>query len=567
MEAEIVESEYAVDESFFDGIEAGLIIEDTANSGLSQDEILGAIKKEYNEIARIGSFVSKQWGGQRRANSNLFNQDVYTIPSSIFDQMRIADFAVKYDDVVSGAADITEQLAFKEIDLDSGDVETSDIGTQILNDLKIITRMREIWRDMFTYSQCYVAVQWSTKTYKVRERKDGSSRPRKKEFKNLRVPIAMSVLDPLKVVPVGDMMFGNERLAYIADPDEYSGIMEGLGEMPSKDLVVHKLFESKYTPTNAERQTLAEMLPREGGILDRLILLREDAVFRVALTKPAYQRFADVRLASTFELLDLKHNLRESDRSDVLGNLNCIVHVKVGSKDIPASSREVADARNQFKTYSRNNLMITDNRVEVEILTKKTDKTLQPERHNMLDARLTARVYQILSTGNYAAGTAVDDSTKLFKIIAASMEARRDTIREQVMDHIIDRIWEENNLKGDPILRFHPQKIALDFDRYYSTLLQQLNTLEVISNETMLDELGLDINQEASRLRHEKDEFGDLFNQRDTPGGKMTSGVAGGIYGGNSNGGGTNLKSFQATPRNEPSDPVESVRKQSDPTK
>ncbi len=567
MEAEIVESEYAVDESFFDGIEAGLIIEDNTNSGLSQDEILNAIKKEYSEIARIGSFVSKQWGGQRRANSNLFNQDVYTIPSSIFDQMRIADFAVKYDDVVSGAADITEQLAFKEIDLDSGDVETSDIGTQILNDLKIVTRMREIWRDMFTYSQCYVAVQWSTKTYKVLERKDGSSRPRKKEFKNLRVPTAISVLDPLKVVPVGDMMFGNERLAYIADPDEYGGIMEGLGEMRSKDLVVHKLFDRKYIPTNAERQTLAETLPREGGILDRLILLREDAVFRVTLTKPAYQRFADVRLASTFELLDLKHNLRESDRSDVLGNLNCIVHVKVGSKDIPASAREVADARNQFKTYSRNNLMITDNRVEVEILTKKTDKTLQPERHNMLDARLTARVYQILSTGNYAAGTAVDDSTKLFKIIAASMEARRDTIREQIMDHIIDRIWDENNLKGDPILRFHPQKIALDFDRYYSTLLQQLNTLEVISNETMLDELGLDINQEASRLRHEKDEFGDLFNQRDTPGNKMTSGVAGGIYGGTSNGGGTNLKSFQATPRNEPSDPVESVRKQSDPTK
>ena len=46
MEAEIVESEYAVDESFFDGIEAGLIIEDNTNSGLSQDEILDAIKKE-----------------------------------------------------------------------------------------------------------------------------------------------------------------------------------------------------------------------------------------------------------------------------------------------------------------------------------------------------------------------------------------------------------------------------------------------------------------------------------------------------------------------------------------
>jgi len=196
--------------------------------------------------------------------------------------------------------------------------------------------------------------------------------------------------------------------------------------------------------------------------------------------------------------------------------------------------------------------MITDHRIDIEILTKKTDHTLQPERHNALDSRITARLFQILQTGNYAAGTAVDDSSKLFKVIAASMEARRDNIRDSVMDKVIEKVWEKNDeLKGDPVMTFYPRRIALDFDPNYSELIWNLFQADFISQQTMLDELDIDLEQEAYRVEREKKLYKDIFGARLMPG-QGPAGAVPGAGGGNANGGGQNPASGKPSPSNEP---------------
>lgn len=524
------------------------------DSGLPDNVVLDYLQNEYRELAKVGQWV-KGWGGSanRRQSSTIFNQDRYTIPENIFDQMATAADAAKYDDAVSNAIEVTEQLAFKRLGIDSGNDDESNIGSQILDDLDMIQRMREIWRELFAVSQCYVAVKWGRKTYRVKTKKEGG-RSSRKVYKDILVPTGISILDPLKILPVGNFMFQEDRLVYIASPDEVPQIDQVIAGANTSDLdtVVRSLFDGKYKPTEAEKSLLSKVSGFSVDF-DHLYLLNSDNVFRITSTRPSYQRFADVRMTSIFELLDLKHNLRESDRSDILGNLNCIVVVKKGTDELPAEAHELEQVAAQMKSHSRNSVLITDHRVDIEILTKKTDKTLQPERYNTLDSRITARLFQILQTGNYAAGTAMDDSGKLFKVIAASMEARRELIRDNISNKIIERIWELNDkLTGDPDITFHPRRIALEFDHNYTQLLVDLMTSRTISRNTILDELDIDIDQEATRIRAEKDTYSDIW--ADDP--NMSQGTAGRVFGGNSNGGGNNLEAYQPSPSNEPKAPA-----------
>lgn len=366
------------------------------------DKLILETLREQREFARVEKWVDSWKGSSRRRNSTPFNQDKYTIPPGIFDQFRVAAEAAKYDDVVANAIEVTEQLAFKRIGVECGDDALNNIASQIIDELDLVQRMREMWRELFVISQCYVAVRWGRKTYRAKGTHRESGRPMK-SVKNLLVPTGISLLDPLKIIPVGNFLFGDERLVYVAgDAAEASAITSSIAGINTSDLTVKSLFIGKYSPRNEyEMSDISELVGDDYNISDRLFELNPDNVWRITSTRPSYQRFADVRLTSVFELLDLKHNLRESDRSDILGNLHCIVLVKKGDDKRPATEEELSAVYSKMKSNSRNSLMISDHRIDIEILTKKTNFTLQPERHNTLDARITARLFQVLQTGNY----------------------------------------------------------------------------------------------------------------------------------------------------------------------
>lgn len=532
-------------------------------SGLEDSLVIDALRT-MPELAHVERFV-KGWGGSsRRRNSTIFNQDRYTIPEGIFDQMRVAYDAAKFDDVVSGAVETTEHLAFKRVKIDCGNDQINNIIDQVMDDINLVTHMREIWRELFVVSQCYIAIRWGRKNLKVKGMTK-AGRPNKKIFENILVPVGLSILDPLKILPVGNFMFGNERLVYMAeDLAEASDIYNSIAENNTSDLIVNDLFEGRYSPKPHELSEIQELVGYSIDLPQRLFLLKEDAVWRITASRASYQRFADVRMMSVAELLDLKHNLRESDRSDILGNLNCIVLVKKGSDDLPAQAAELEGVKTGMERSARNSLIVSDHRIDIEIITKKTDHTLQPERHNMLDSRITSRLYQILASGNYSSGAALDDSTKLFKVIAASMEARRDNIRDSIMDHMIDKIWEKNDsIEGEPKMSFFPRRIALDFDPNYAQTLMELYATGDISRETILSEFDLDQAEEAYRREREKEEYDDILTPKLLPGQGLTPEQEGRSGGGNSNGGGANKDSGKPSPSNQPKKPRESDVKKS----
>lgn len=513
----------------------------------SSAAITSAVSEQYPELGKITRWMSSYQGSNR--SGGLFSQNKYVAPDSVFGEMNTAYDAARSDDIISNALDTTENLAFKKARVESlnadPDADDIDVWNQIIDDLNLMRKMREIWRELFIVSQCYPAVAWTRKKYRPKTLTKAGKQSKK--VYDLRVPRGITLLDPLKVVPMGNFMFGQEDLVYIAAAAEKENIDSALAGENATDMVVSQLLLEQYNPTPSEMSDIRELTKGRSIREDSLYRLNPDNVWRITLTRPDYQRFADVRLRSVFELLDLKHNLREMDRADILGNLNAIILVKKGSPEHPAEPSELAQAAAQVQQSSRLPIIVSDDRLEIEIITRKTDHTLRPERYNMLDSRIAARVYQALVTGNYAIGTATDSSINLFKVIASSMQARRDNIRESIQDQIIDRIFESNaKLTETPELAFTPSRVAIEFDPHFSQYVYDLFIQNQISHETVLSEVDISLPAEAVKKQREKTLYGDIFPEVSVPGASSTGDpkADGRIGGGNKGGGGTNQESF-----------------------
>lgn len=499
------------------------------------------------EVAAITDWVedihSHTVGGRRRTTS-IFERDRYVTPHSIYAQFRVAADGAESDDAVSGVLESTEGLAFAKMRMESSDEDQEDVWNQVAADLDLDSRLREMWREMFIYSQVVVATYWGRKTYKVR----GTTKKevRRKKTLQVNVPLGMTMLDPLKVAPVGNFFFNREKLVYLADADEFQDITDTL-EGRIVDPLISEIMTMRYTPTEKEKKQLSDMgvVDRQGS--ERLFLLNPRRVFRHTETRAQYEPFANVRMKSVFELLDLKHQLRQKDRAELIGATNFIVLIKKGSDQRPATQKEVNALQGYARTLARVPMLVGDHRLSVEIVTPKQDMTLVGEKYNALDARISARLYQMFMTGNYAAGAKGDDSIKLARVVARGLESRRHQLKRSLERNIWKQVTEVNeDFEEIPDLRFTPKRIALDFDANMATLLNELHMEGNLSRDTLLSELDFSEDEEARKRKRSKEKgYDDVFmtavpfsSPETQPHQTQTPGAAGRSKGGTRNGGG-----------------------------
>jgi hypothetical protein len=484
------------------------------NTDIETDSIMKAFQGQHPEVAALVTWTKTASGGSGRGRlGGLFERDRYVTPHSIFDQMRVAHDAAESDDVVSGIIESTESLAFSKMGFLAEDKDEEDIWNQIAADLDLDSRLREMWRELFTVSQFYALTWWGRKSYKVRG-KTVKGNEKRKTFDNIYVPLGLSLLDPLKVVPVGNVLFGAEQLCYIADRTERDMLDAACNGDPEADPVARQIIMQKYAPTDLERKWLSDI----GISYDFLYLLNPQNVWRHTATRAQYQRFAAVRMKSVFELLDLKQQLRSMDRAHLVGGTNFIVLIKKGSEQHPAKPAEVQMLQSQVRTIAQVPVIVGDHRLSIEIITPKQDQTLMPEKYNGLDARITARLYLMFMTGNFAAGGKNDDSIKLAKVVARGMESRRHQLRRAVERQLVRPVYAKNDaLSTEPKLRFLPGRIELDFDSALVQFLIDLRDRGDMSRETLLSEIGVDQADEAVLRKREAETFDDVFTPTNVP--------------------------------------------------
>lgn len=483
------------------------------DTDVSNTDVIEALHHADPELAAMVRWSSDTKLPPSR-RGGLFERDRYVTPDSTREQMKVAYHAAQADDVVSGVIESTEALAFSKMSIDAEDEDQTDVWNQIAEELDLDRRLREMWREDFTVSQFICATWWGTRSYKVRGKSDKGV-TRKKTFEEMIVPIGVTMLDPLKVVPVGNLLFNQEKLAYQADNGQEYDLFQAVINGEIEDETIRQLMVGPYHPDQAERRILGE----DGIATERLFLLNPANVWRHTDTKPQYERYAPLRLKSVFELLDLKAQLRAMDRAHLLGGTNFIILVKKGDKDRAAKPGEIAALQRQVRTLARVPVIVGDDRLNIEIITPKTDNTLAPERYNGLDARITARLFQMFMTGNFAAGAKGDDSIKLARIVARGLESRRHMIRRTVEKHVLMPTYNANDQFTDkPKLRFHPKRIALDFDPTYATFLLDVFDRGPFSMESLLEEIDYDLIVEYRRRKDEADKYEEVLAPRAAPG-------------------------------------------------
>lgn len=561
--------------------EHGVEVLDESGFGLDPKSVWEQTQRQHPEIAALVRWTSTVQGqdqfsgaggrGKSRIGT-MFQRDRYVTPGNVFEQFVVARDAAESDDVVSGVIDSTESLVFNRMSFLTADEAEEDVWNQIAGDLDLDSRLREMWRELFIYSNLYSVIWWGTKTYKVRgETEKGNAR--RKEFKDLQVPLGLTMLDPLKVVPVGGLLFNQEKLAYIADPGEEDMLEAAANGDPDADPLAKEIILGKYTPNRVEhRQLMAE-----GISVSNLFALNPRNVWRHTATRSQYQRFAAVRMKSIFELLDLKAQLRQMDRAMLLGGTNFIVLIKKGTDERPATPREITSLQSQVRTVARVPVIVGDHRLAVEIITPKTDNTLKPERYNGINSAITSRLYQMFNTGNYASGAGGDDSIKLAMVVARGMESRRRQLRRQLEARVLRPTVERNEqFTARPKLRFHPARIDLTFDAAFVQFLIDCRDRGDISRDTYLGNIDVDQADEAMLREREAKRYDDVFVPTNVPftagdgttppagakpGGaaqKQASRTAGRNQGGNRNGGGAAPGSGQGkaprrgTPKDKP---------------
>lgn len=506
--------------------------------------------KNNREIASIVEKWSQSLSGQFPTPTlDLFNRRRWEHQGHLHAQMSSCAWAVEHDDVLSTLADVTEGLMFQKMRFELYDEDQQDFWNQWAGEVDLDSRLREQARELFKISQVYVGLWWEQHVFQVRddlisdtisefqlkqaEREyeelrrqaelqglpeppkpaelDGpgrGNRKRKKKFPVV-VPTAMTIFEPTKVLPVGELMFGRERFAYVADFGEHEAIGSVMGG-DIADGTVLQLVERKYEPTESDRRACGEL----GIDTGRLWLLKKDSVYRHSLTKAAYERFAPVRLKSILPVIDLKNHLRSSDRASLVGNTNFIIVITKGSDRLPAKQSEIDNLQEQARVIARLPVLVGDHRLKVEIVAPSTDHTLTESRWQALDSRLVFRALQTFSPvvqGGNSGGAGVSEMSR---VVAKGLESRRHMLVRSLERHVFKLIVDRNAgvLDESPQLEFAPKRITLDFKADIMGQILKLRDRGDISRETTLEELDYDQDREVLRRAREKAEYDDVFS-------------------------------------------------------
>ncbi len=471
----------------------------------------GALDRVVAQLTRHVSAAQ-----QRSRYGGILQRDHYLTPDTPFGQMQLARESL-LDDVVGGAADASEFLAISEISLFAPDLDEQAIWDEWARHVDLGSMLRSAWRTLFVDSQFVMSSWWEPLALYVND-----------QPVNIIAPSRLTLIDTTRVVPVGMLMFGQELLAYSASPEEARRFDQILGGRDAErfssgpgldfqgagDPIVERLIAGRYNPDSAERVLLAN-----DGVknVDNLFILDPKYTFRHTLTRSAGQRFSDVRLASVFELLDLKSGLHQSDRSSLIGSANYILLITQGTDENPITPIEYQALLNGAEKVGQRPYLVGDHRLKVEILTPKTDNTLDEKRYDNLDTRIFTRVYQTFVHG--AQNRSSDDS-KTAALVAKGLEGRRDQMRRTFEARMFDAIRAANpkTFTHRAQLQYHPSNIAVSFDAARATLVWDARMAGEVSRETSLNELGFRQQDEAVRLSREADLYDPIFKTQDPHG-------------------------------------------------
>ena len=456
---------------------------------------LAGVPTEIAESAvnRVGRELAS-WVESTRGKPSLYNRTAFVPSDNPYTVMATAKAAVENDDVIGGVCDVTEGLMLQGVKWESDKPGDADIFNQIARDLNLDQFVRQWHREEFTYSQVVVGIWWGKKTYK--ERGETESGRKKKRSVTIDCPVGITILDPQKVIPLPPGPFGQDRLAWSATRDEAEG------EAWMSDAVMQQFISGRAILTDHEKKQITKLVSNID--VNHLLMLNPERVFRHCRTKMPYEQFAVPRLKSTFPLLDMKQQLMESDRINLVGAANYILLVRQGTDESPAQQEELDNLNENFETVAKLPVVISDHRLSIDIITPDQEHTLSAAKYDTIDRRLISRVLGALTVAS--SGQRNESTLTVARGVARLLENRRHMMKRDLEMHIARKVIEANPhaFEGEPNMAFTPRNVQLDADSQIVQAVLALRTQKELSRETVLEFFGFDQSVEAVRREYEE---------------------------------------------------------------
>lgn len=501
-------------------------------TGLPDSEVAAMMPQILKETARW----TDEGAFKERTRENAFHRQSYNAPNSPYSLFHVVREAIRNDDIVSGVYESTCGLAFQGIKWESKNTDDADIFNQIAMGLKMDEFVRAWYKEDYTYSQAVIGMWWERKDFTVRgdvvtpaaphmlpdeatglpafspkmdEKTGKPAKPKKTKRKKtytVTVPVGITMLDPMKVIPLSPTIFGRDRLAWQSYQGEYIGYLNKRRNGEIMDPIMDKFFMGPPELSQDEE----DLLVKWGVDPKYLIELNPDYVFRIAPTRIPYERFADVRLKSVLPLLNLKQQLQEADRVSLVGQANYILLIRIGEKDEPGTPEELAAAREGVKSLAKVPVVVGDHRLQIDIITPDQQYSLMPERYDLLDERILRRCL-----GSMILPDKVDPGTTS-KVIARVLEMKRlmlkRTLEEKIAKAVVEHPANKDKFDGEPDLEFMPRTVQVDSDSQMIQAILALRTQGDLSRESALDFVGFDQEVEATRRQYEEEMgYDDIF--------------------------------------------------------
>jgi hypothetical protein len=221
-----------------------------------------------------------------------------------------------------------------------------------------------------------------------------------------------------------------------------------------------------------------------------------------ALPAPARttSKFPDLRLRAVFPLLDLKRQLIASDRATLIGAANYILLIRKGSDAARPPRTRSPTSRQNYNFLAKLPVIISDHRLEIDVIAPKLDFVLKKDAYDVLDNRILARV---LSTFVPPAARQPDPRHLLRRPghlhpeppahdqADAGARARQGHRRPP---------QERRDVRLQALPGVHPAHRAVGTNQALLQALLALRTQREISRDTILEYMGLDEATEAQRL-------------------------------------------------------------------
>jgi hypothetical protein len=172
----------------------------------------------------------------------------------------------------------------------------------------------------------------------------------------------------------------------------------------------------------------------------------------------------------------------------------------------------------QVRTIAQVPVIVGDHRLVHRDHHAEARQTLMPDKYNGLDARITARLYLMFMTGNFAAGGKGDDSIKLAKIVARGLESRRHMLRRAVERNLLKPVYARNDaLSTRRSCASCRAASSSTSTRRWCSFLIDLRDRGNMSRETMLGEIGVDQADEACCASARPRRYDDVFTPTNVP--------------------------------------------------